>query len=88
MSSVLTAPNIRHVTGCIPPGQVVCAGCGGALDIHQPVRTDPGRLLGTCECGRWFVLIEVAGPHWASAISLEIPSTNAVLAMAGEDARY
>ena len=33
-----------------------CPRCGGRLDLHQPQKRRPERLLGTCDdCGLWLV---------------------------------
>lgn len=48
----------------------ICWGCDNALELHQPDKTMPDRLLGVCsQCSDWYVI--QLGEEGFEALKLE-----------------
>jgi hypothetical protein len=68
----------RTITLGLGTRSLCCPDCGVPLNLLQPDEDDPSRLLGTCTaCSKWVFLVEVE-PDWKKALSLELPSGEAV----------
>jgi hypothetical protein len=56
---------------------IPCPGCGQAMSLHQPDEENPDHLLGTCDCGQFWVAIELISD--GSAVILGLPTPNSLV---------
>jgi hypothetical protein len=62
----------------VPTGPACCPACGSEAALHQPDPHLPDRLIMTCGCGAWTVLIRL--PDGTGSLALSLPDLAALLA--------